>query len=112
MIFTLVDGTREYRTVIGLTVCRVTNPISPSSDIAVDYSSMGLLDLLIGHGADVNAKTKKEGFTPLHIACSISHNSAQESVSFDAVYKLLEHGATLDAPVRSCVFPFDHHSAG
>lgn len=57
------------------------------------------LDLLLRHGADITVKTTKEGFTAFHVACSASHDSSHETVSFEAATKLLEHGALLEAPV-------------
>jgi hypothetical protein len=58
-----------------------------------------LLRVLLEHGADVHVKTSKEGFTPLHIACSVNHRTCTENVSFNAVAMLLEYGAKLDAQV-------------
>jgi ankyrin repeat protein len=49
-----------------------------------------MAELLIAHGAQVDARTTQQGLTPLHFAVQMGHKGVAEA--------LLEHGADINAP--------------
>jgi len=50
-----------------------------------------IVELLIGQGADVNARNERSGLTPLHVAV--------QAFYYDTVRLLIKHGADVDAPM-------------
>lgn len=57
--------------------------------IIAEYADIKIVKMLIGNGADVNAKDTVQCWTPLHFAVREGH--------FDIVKLLLESGAVIDA---------------
>jgi cytohesin len=74
--------------------------------IAVAHGNKQIAELLIANGANVNAKTEEERYTPLHIAVDGSrmdiaeHGSYIDGSYLDVAKLLIVKGANVNAPSR------------
>jgi hypothetical protein len=72
---------------------------------AVEEGNAEAIQLCLDQGASINCQFKDDLYTPLHTACSSNQASASTSSNIgglhsnnsDVLFKLLEHGASVDA---------------
>ncbi len=83
----LASASGEFKTALW-------NSPAPALHVAVMYGRKDIVDLLLAHGADINEKDQRFGFTPLHQALDLEF--LPEYTSLGMVDFLIERGAKMD----------------